>query len=339
VRARLNVLSEMPEEWRAAVMLWKEWNAAHKSMVHGEAAPDANDEYLLYQTLVGAWPDDATAAEGRNQFRERMKGFMLKAVREAKANTTWTEPNQEYEEAIASFVGKILTDAESPFVIGLKELQSRVAFFGTFNSLAQTLLKITSPGVPDFYQGTELWDLNLVDPDNRRPVDYELRRRLLAGLREKFPDDNVASPAALTDLLETAASGAIKLYVIWRALQFRQARAELFARGQYVPLSASGKRADHVCAFARTFGDQWTTTVVPRFTFRLAAGAKAAPIGRSLWPDTVLVLPDGSTPRSFRNVLTGEDIPAIEREGDIVLDLADVLKTFPVALIERGKSL
>src|SRR5205823_2953976 len=192
VRARINVLSEIPEEWRGALLRWNRANTARKSIVQGELAPDRNDEYLFYQVLLGAWPfgDPQSGHPAPDEFavfRERMTAYMLKAIKEAEVHTSWVNPNAEYEEATRTFVTQVLSeDPADAFRLDFAGLQRRVAFFGQVNGLSQVLLKLTSPGVPDVYQGQELWDFSLVDPDNRRPVDYDRRRALLADLRERI---------------------------------------------------------------------------------------------------------------------------------------------------------
>jgi (1->4)-alpha-D-glucan 1-alpha-D-glucosylmutase len=319
VRARLNVLSEMPDTWSDAVTRWSRLNARHKTIARGESSPDANDEYLLYQTLVGAWPDDDSAS-GLTSFRERISSYMLKAIREAKLQTNWTDPDHEYESAVTRFVEKIFSD--DLFLADFRMLQQKVAFFGTFNSLAQVLLKSTSPGVPDFYQGTELWDLSLVDPDNRRPVDFEIRRRLPREL----------NTASLGDLLENWRTGRIKMFVTQRALQFRRSQPALFQKGEYLPLVAKGKAARNVISFARTWRGCTAVTIAPRFVLSLMKGVEKPPIGANVWGDTRLVLPQGFGGKQFHNVFTGQQIPTSAGE----LNASEALKNFPVALLSSG---
>ncbi|HEX5499376.1 MAG TPA: malto-oligosyltrehalose synthase, partial [Thermomicrobiales bacterium] len=206
VRARIDVLSEMPREWRAALNRWTRLNRRHRGRVDGASAPARNDEYLFYQTLLGAWPFDATRPDA--EFVDRIETFMLKAVREAQVHTSWINPNEAYETALAAFVRGVLGDGQDAFFDDFAGLRQTVAHLGAFNALAQQLLKLTAPGVPDIYQGTELWDFSLVDPDNRRPVDYAVRSRLLKALRRRKP-----SPALTTELLDQKADGRIKLYL------------------------------------------------------------------------------------------------------------------------------
>ncbi len=338
VRARLNVLSETPDSWREAVGRWSQWNTDRKVSVDGRPAPDANDEYLLYQTLVGAWPDGAGTLEGLGRFRERVAAYMLKAVREAKAHTSWTDPNAGYEEAVREFIERALTDnANNLFLDDLRRFQRRTAFFGRFNSLAQTLLKITSPGVPDFYQGSELWDLSLVDPDNRRPVDYARRRRLLAEVSGGFNAAGGDPVRFAGELLRESASGKIKLFLIWRALDFRRREPDLFAHGDYAALPAFGERREHVCAFARVREKRAALVVAPRLVLGLTGGREIPPIGAELWKGTMLPLPQARTGDAFRNVFTGEVVKVAEHSGVQALDVAEVLKNFPVALLERAQ--
>src|SRR5205807_9538683 len=201
VRARLNVLSEIPGAWKSAVSKWRALNRRHKQDVRGAAVPDANEEYLLYQTLVGAWPFDENIAA----FRDRVRTYVVKALREGKGHTSWFGPDEEYEEGVRRFVDAILeTRRPNPFLEAFRPFQARVAELGIYNSLAQLVIKIAAPGIPDFYQGTELWDLTLVDPDNRRPVDYDMRKNALARLREQ---------SAPEELLEKRADGRVKLFV------------------------------------------------------------------------------------------------------------------------------
>ena len=336
LRARLNVLSEMPAEWQDAATRWAQMNRGKKTLLDNSPAPDANDEYLLYQTLVGAWPGNLEDEEGLKAFRARVGAFMLKAVKEAKIHTSWTEPNTEYEKALQNFVERVLASGgKNPFVDDLQRFARRVAFFGRFNSLAQTLLKLTSPGVPDFYQGAELWDLNLVDPDNRRPVDYDARRKLLAELRNKFEDVADAGGGFFSELLRDEEPGAMKQFLIWRTLAFRGTRRELFDAGEYLPLSAVGERQQHLCAFARKHKDQTIAVIAPRQVFGLTEGREVAPIGSGIWKDTMVSLPNVRAGDLFRNVLTREMVPAIEKDGGAALELAQALKSFPVALLEK----
>jgi (1->4)-alpha-D-glucan 1-alpha-D-glucosylmutase len=335
VRARLNVLSEMPEKWRETLSRWSQINRDKKAILKNAPEPDSNAEYLLYQTLVGAWPPDADKPDGLKMFRSRISAFMLKAAKEAKEHTSWTEPNGAYEKALQDFIGRVLDDANEIFLSDLRRFAGPIAFFGRFNSLAQTLLKITSPGVPDFYQGSELWDLNLVDPDNRRPVDYETSRKLLSDLKKKFEHVEAGAREFFPAFLQNENSAAMKLFLIWRALIFRQSHRELFECGDYIPLSATGEKREHVVAFARTSKDRIALVVVPRLIFGLTRGAGVPPIGAELWNATELILPHIPPGSLFRNVFTREMVTTIERGGKFALEMGKVLQSFPVALLEK----
>ncbi|HEY9283559.1 MAG TPA: malto-oligosyltrehalose synthase, partial [Pyrinomonadaceae bacterium] len=252
VRARISVLSEIPAEWRAAVTRWREMNRGHKRIGDYAEIPDANEEYLLYQTLVGAWPLEGLGEANRDEFAERVRQYMTKAIKEAKLNTSWINADEDYERAVSDFVTAALAPGDdNAFLADFAGFQRLTARCGMLNSLSQTLLKTTAPGLPDFYQGTEVWNFSLVDPDNRRPVDYARLRALLGSLG----GDGAGDPAALAGrLISEPEDGRLKLFVTSRALAFRKARRELFAAGDYVPLAASGEHADSVVAFARKSG-------------------------------------------------------------------------------------
>jgi (1->4)-alpha-D-glucan 1-alpha-D-glucosylmutase len=295
VRARLNVLSELPEDWAQAVSRWAEMNRPHKvAVADSDAAPDANEEWLLYQTLVGVWDGPPTP-----EFVARVQAYMKKALAEAKVHSSWINPDAEYENAVADFVAKILDSRE--FVQDFDRFAGRVAAAGRVNSLAQTLLRCTLPGVPDTYQGAESWDFSLVDPDNRRPVDYAARAAALAEL------DAADRPPAADD-------PRAKLFVTVRALNCRKAHAKLFAEGEYVPLPATGEHADRVFAFARVLGGSTAVVAVPRFT----AGLKS-------WGDTALPLPPGR----YTNALTGGRL-----EGAV--GASELFAALPAALLVPG---
>ncbi|MGE3519287.1 MAG: malto-oligosyltrehalose synthase [Vicinamibacterales bacterium] len=325
VRARLNVLSELPAEWKGAVRRWRALNRRHKRQSDGRAAPDANEEYFIYQTLIGAWPFDAADEPA---FAVRMSEYMLKALREAKVNTSWLRPDEDYERAVLQFVERVL-DPRRPFLEAFRPFQQRIAALGIWNSLAQLLIKCTAPGVPDFYQGTELWDLSLVDPDNRRPIDYERRRTALAELRSADP-----TGAWLDTLLASRHDGRIKLFVLQRALAARRRLLDVFRSGSYVPLETTGDAASSLFAFARVRGSDLSITCVPRLVAALPTSADGVPRGRATWGNTALVLPDGVEVegRTLTNALTGETLAAASPRGRR-LDAADVFERLPVALL------
>jgi (1->4)-alpha-D-glucan 1-alpha-D-glucosylmutase len=339
VRARLNLLSELPEEWSAALSRWRTLNAGHKTFVEDTPAPDANDEYLLYQTLLGVWPFELSDEQRLSvdpALRERVSAYMHKATKEAKAHTSWINPNEEYDAAVEQFVGRLLDDSpKNPFLADLHMLQRRIAYFGQFNALAQALLKLTSPGVPDIYQGNELWDFSLVDPDNRRPVDYELRRRLLAELQQRLAAPGAERCALARELLDTYQDGRIKLFLTHQVLLFRRDNPGLFQDGDYQPLMAIGEQRDHVFAYIRRYEDATTLIAVPRMIAGLMSGVEQPPLGRSVWGTTWLQVPDEQREWRYHNRLTGE-ILAVERfDGRPGIALAAIFRHFPAALLER----
>jgi (1->4)-alpha-D-glucan 1-alpha-D-glucosylmutase len=335
-RARINVLSEMLSKWREAIQRWSRLNAATKSALNGNPAPHPNDEYLFYQTLIGAWPQDANTPGGLGLFRERVSAYMLKAIREAKAHTSWTNPNAGYEAAMRQFVESLLADSEhNSFLEDFKPFQDRVAFFGRFNSLSQVLLKVASPGVPDFYQGSELWDFNLVDPDNRRLVDYELRRSLLADIHAAVSRGSREMPRFLGRLMKESHTGEIKLYLTCRALNFRRRHRQLFEEANYVPLEANGPKAGHICSFARVSEHGKVIAIAPRLVLGLTKGLEQWPLGSAVWQDTHIAVPDPQPGDKYRNVLTDE---IVSPNPDGSIQVAAALGSFPVALLKANGS-
>jgi (1->4)-alpha-D-glucan 1-alpha-D-glucosylmutase len=268
VRARINVLSEMPGEWYRAIRSWRAMNRAAKTVVGDRPAPDANEEYLLYQTLLGTWPLYPMNPEEHQVYVERIEGYMQKALHEAKVHTSWINPNAGYEAAVTKFVEQVLDPSpQNRFLQELRQFQGPIARAGLWNSLAQVLLKIASPGVPDFYQGNEIWAFDLVDPDNRRPVNYESRRKMLASLRAQAGSDR----AALIDRLgENPCDGAIKMFITSEALRFRREHADLFGLGSYTGLPAEGSRERHVIAFSRATEKEMVVALTGRFFLKLS---------------------------------------------------------------------
>jgi (1->4)-alpha-D-glucan 1-alpha-D-glucosylmutase len=326
VRARIDVLSELPRAWARSLHRWSRMNRDKKRLLNGRAVPDPNEEVLLYQALLGTWP---LQAEEVPPLQERIKTYVIKAAREAKVHTSWLHPNEAYEEALASFVEACLNASSSnEFLADFLPFQGRIAYYGALNSLAQVLLKIASPGVPDFYQGTELWDFSLVDPDNRRPVDFSERTELLGKLKRLEADDPVRFVGAL---LARWRDGRIKLYLISRALEFRRAHERLFQRGAYIPLSVAGEGKEHVVAFARQYGDAWALVVVPRLVTRLCAVGRP-PLARRVWKSSAITFPR-KAPKRWVNVLTEEVLEASHSSGERTLEVCEVLRRLPVALL------
>lgn len=320
VRARLNVLSEIPDEWQQHVKLWSRINRRKKKKVGDIQAPDKNDEYFLYQTLIGSFPFFESEYD---EYIERIKKYVIKAVREAKVHTAWLKPDTDYEDAFMLFIDKILNRFDNN--IFLKEFlpfQRKISFYGIFNSLSQTLLKISAPGLPDFYQGTELWDLNLVDPDNRRAVDYEKRHNYLTEIQRHEKDDNLR---LINDLLSNRQDGRIKLFLVYKALQVRKNYQSLFENGSYIPLEVEGKYKNHIIAFTRNDGHQWAVAIAPRsLTTLIEAGEY--PLGVEVWEDTHINFPEDI--HSWDNMITNQQLNS---EGK--LWVADILKNFPLGLL------
>jgi (1->4)-alpha-D-glucan 1-alpha-D-glucosylmutase len=332
VRARLDVLSEMTTPWREAVRRWMRMNRTRKREIDGLQAPSSNDEYHFYQTLLGSWPLGATDAAANGVYRERIEAYMIKAVREAKQRTSWTETDPAYEEALLQFVRHVLEPRDSNlFLADFLEFQRRVARFGLLNSLSQTLCKLTAPGVPDIYQGNELWDFSLVDPDNRRPIDYQQRHRLLAELER-----HRAGPP-LEELTAHLEDGRGKLFLTWKVLQLRREQPWLFSHGDYRGLRVHGARAHHVCSFARRCARQSLLVIAPRLFRRLLDDPARLPLGGAVWENTLIELPrDERNRRSFHNVLDGTELQPV-RQGDTSgILVAQALAQFPVALLTGG---
>ncbi len=310
VRNRLNVLSELPDIWEATVRRWAEKNAQYKTTLDdGTVAPDANEEYLIYQTIVGAWP---WLPIDQENFAGRVKEYLAKALSEGKVNVSWINPRPEYTEAVQRFVDRVLGAGE--FLAQLEDLLASVRIHGAINSLAQLVLKATSPGVPDFYQGTDMWDLSLVDPDNRRPVDYPHRVQTLAALAAKSSED------AAQDVLGTLEDGRVKLLTMVKTLAVRNMHRATFDEGAYTPLEVSNP--DHAFAFLR--GED-VLVIIPRFTHTLTGGKSELPIGQ-VWNGLTVTAPTGNWTHAF----TGKTI-----KGG-TCDLTEVFGSFPVAVLTRA---
>jgi (1->4)-alpha-D-glucan 1-alpha-D-glucosylmutase len=333
VRARISALSELPEAWRDALARWSSSNEAHRVLVEDEKAPDRNVEYLLYQTLLGAWPVEPYSDAEYADFVRRIQAYMEKATHEAKVHTSWINPNADYDDALRQFVGRILDPgASADFLADFRAFQRRISRYGFFNSLSQCLLKITAPGAPDTYQGTELWDFSLVDPDNRRPVDYDKRRRLLGELLERSRELKQRSQLA-DELVDTMADGRIKLYVTALALRCRRTQAGLFSEGSYAPVEPGGPKAEHVFSFVRHHGDRTAFVAVPRLVVKLLPDAAGLPHGPAVWGETMLPLPEELADRSWHSLFTGETLTPVEHRGQSALSAASVFGRFPVALL------
>ncbi|MGC2193659.1 MAG: malto-oligosyltrehalose synthase [Terriglobales bacterium] len=312
VRARINVLSELPEEWERCLNHWSQLNESKCRRVKGVRAPERNEETLLYQILIGSWP---VAEAPCACYTRRIQEFMVKAVREAMVHTRWTIPNLEHEQALTDFVQAILDDSpDNRFLRDFAPFAQKVAYHGALNSLSQLVVKLASPGVADFYQGSESWDLRLVDPDNRQPVDFFKRREMLDSLH--------GDPLSLSDLVANWQDGRIKTYVTTRGLQFRKSHAALLLKGDYFPVPVEGPQEDCVISFARRYRGDWSVVVLPRFTTRMLEGR-----------NTRLLLPK-EAPVCWVNIFDDRPVESV-KNGANVLVIGDLIRAFPVALLSN----
>jgi malto-oligosyltrehalose synthase len=312
-RVRLALISEIPREWGRRVTQWFRLNRSRRSEVDGEIVPDRNVEYLFYQSLLGAWPPDLSPGDtqGMKNLGERLEAYMVKAVREGKQQSSWSNPNAAYEVALQRFVQTVLDATRpNPFLIEFHAFVESLARLGAISSLSQLVLKLTVPGVPDIYQGGELWDFSLVDPDNRRPVDWSVRRALLAEVTGASP----------VDLAQNWRDGREKMFVAWKLLELRRMQPELFAAGDYQPLEAEGEASDHLCAFARKRDDETMIVAVPRLVHRLYQGGPTAH-----WGCTEITPPPHGR---WRNIFTGGRL-----EGQDPVRISELLADFPVCVL------
>jgi (1->4)-alpha-D-glucan 1-alpha-D-glucosylmutase len=344
-RARLNVLSELADDWAKTVSRWARTNASLRTTVDTLPAPDRNDEYLYYQTLLSVWPAELAAApvptRAPDGLSTRLTAFLMKATREAKLRTSWIAPDDAYGAAVTAFVEKTLDGPHAArFLPSFVPFARRVARAGAVNSLAQLALKLTAPGVPDIYQGNELWDLHLVDPDNRGPVDFEARQSALAALQPAFDlaERDSGSPGELagivSELLEAWPDGRIKLWLTARLLRWRQSDRRLFLQGSYMPLHVEGPRWARVVAYARYYENRGLITVVPRLAANFGTVDHGWPISETVWQDTAVRIPDSFADGTLRNVITGESAAVVRSESGVTLALGAVLRTFPIAVVE-----
>ena len=315
---------------------WHTLNKGRKRLVDDQLAPDRNDEVLLYQSLVGVWPFESMNASQYRVLCDRIQTYMAKATKEAKVHTSWINPNEEYDAAVYSFIEAILDRTEpNEFLDDFLPFQTKVAQYGIYNSLSQVLFKIAAPGVPDFYQGTELWDLSLVDPDNRRLVDFTVRNAMLRKLRYAVRDAGQDLMPLMRDLVKTRADGRIKLYVTMAALHFRRAHASLFRNGEYMPVHGIGENRDYMCAFARRYEDESVIAVIPSRIVHLLPDAMKLPLGSAVWRKTWIALPFDQPNSRYHNIFTNELVTSTMVDGQPAIPLATVLGKFPVAMLER----
>jgi len=323
------VLSEIPAEWYRAIRSWHGLNRSRTAEINGETVPSMAEEYLFYQTLTGVWPlHEPTLAE-RQELTARLRAYMRKALREAKQHSSWINPNPRYEDAVDHFVCATLDTApENQFPCEVSQFVGRIKLAGLWNSLSQVLLKVASPGVPDFYQGSELWDFSLVDPDNRRPVDYTRRCRLLSTVRDM---QSQGAPALLEQITKNPSDGLVKLYVTSSALAFRKSHGDLVTEGSYIPLRAAGSCQKHAVAFARTLGPRCLIAAAGRFFMEL--GRNRNPTGEA-WGESVLLIRRDCVRPAYRDVFSCRTIETVHRNGKHVLPLAEVFAHLPVAWLE-----
>ena len=331
VRARINVLSELPDEWQAHLELWAKQNSKHKEEIEGRAVPDRNEEYFLYQTLLGMWPVDEQSCR---TLLERVQAYLIKANREAMVHTRWTRPNERHEEALRRFARTILSSEESTdFLQDFRSFVKKVAYFGMINSLSQVLLKITSPGVPDFYQGSELWDLRLVDPDNRRPVNFARRINLLETLH-RAQSEVQDSERLARDVVDRWQDGGTKLFLLGKAIRHRRAHEQLFRDGDLLPLETTGDRSRNVVAFIRKNNAESSLVAIPRWLSQVSKISTAAPAAQN-WEDTKVVLPE-DFPVDWRNVITGGRLTTEKTGNHTYLTPEKLFRDFPVALLSAA---
>lgn len=327
VRARINVLSEIPQEWSEKLTKWSKINKEFMTQEGDDPIPDRNEEYLFYQTLVGTWPLGNIDAAEHLQYSKRIQNYMEKAIKEAKIHTSWINPNKRYEQEVHQFIEKVLnldTD-KNPFIKEIKQFIPKIAAAGMLNSLSQVLIKCISPGVPDFYQGSELWDFSLVDPDNRRPIDYEIRKYLIKNLS---PKEGQKRSDFLKAMLEHPEDGRIKLFVTLEALQLRKKFSEVFLNGSYIPLVVKGSKDQHLIAFARNLGSKVIIAIATRFFMPLLK-QEIPLISPKLWKGTVVELPEELRGHRFKNVFTQEEIV-----GSPEIELTQILDPLSIALLE-----
>ncbi|MGM0632653.1 MAG: malto-oligosyltrehalose synthase [Pseudomonadota bacterium] len=334
VRARINVISEVPDAWRRQVARWSRLNRGRKRPVDNVPAPSRNDEYLFYQTLFGTWPLTSPDEPALSAYRARIEAYMLKAAREAKVHTSWINTGEAYEAALRHFVQTALQDSgHNAFLAEFAAFQQPLAHCGLLQSLSQTLLKLTIPGVPDIYQGNDLWCFDLVDPDNRHAVDYAQRMAALRSLMQT--SDGGSRTDLCRELLAQPEDGRAKLYVTWQALTLRNRFPQLFRDGDYLALDTDGTRAEHLVAFARRSGGAEVIVVAVRWFARLPVAGRDTPPGTDCWADTSVELPPGAPAATWRNVLTNEPITPFLRGSECRLAAADLLRDFPLALLVR----
>ncbi|MFW6149520.1 MAG: malto-oligosyltrehalose synthase, partial [Atribacterota bacterium] len=332
IRARINVLSEIPKQWQEKLYHWHHLNIAKKKKAGALLFPDKNMEYFIYQTLIGTFPFSGLSGVNR-VYQERIQQYLLKSAREAKTYTSWLNPYKPYEEALIDFTNELLKQGDqknNQFLNDLFAFQKTISHYGMLNSLSQILLKLTCPGVPDFYQGSELWDFRLVDPDNRRPVDYKCRIHYLEDIQIKKRDTIVV---LLEELLAKPADGRIKLFIIHQLLQLRKKEPELFHEGSFIPLAVQGKHKNHLLTYLREYQDKAILVVIPRFYTSLVKPGQY-PLGKDIWEDTIIKLPISIKEQAW-DCISEKSI-----QLNNLIPIGKILEYFPVSviLIRKGVS-
>nr|MBU1328676.1 malto-oligosyltrehalose synthase [Candidatus Omnitrophota bacterium] len=331
-RMRINVLSEIPDEWKSKISEWSKFNQGFKTTIEGVSEPRKNTEYFIYQTLIGVWPDEPLTAENQGLFIERIWQYVLKSIREAKIYTNWTQPNTEYEEAVNRFIHAIFAQGtSSDFWKNFVPFQKRIAFFGKFNSLSATLLKISSSGVVDIYQGNETWNYALVDPDNRQCVNFETRKRILNSIKKKTGSKGfgkfMVRSSGEEDLEE------LKLFYTWKGLCFRRQHKDLFVDGEYIPVEIVGPRENNVVAFIRKRGKQLALVVAGRF-FTGWPMDKSANEDSYFWNNTELIWPEGlEVPKRLRDVIISQMVDVVSSKQTAVIKVSDLFQKSCAAIL------
>jgi (1->4)-alpha-D-glucan 1-alpha-D-glucosylmutase len=325
-RARIAVLSEIPERWEAALRCWSRANEKFVRKADSAAVPDRNEEYLFYQTLIGTWP---LQENEWNTFIPRIQDYMIKATREAKVHTRWSRPNETHESALRDFVAAVLDrQGNGEFCSKFEEFQKFTSLYGMLNGLSQTLLKATCPGVPDSYQGSELWDIRLVDPDNRGTIDFKKRRELAAVLREAYESQNGQN---IEQMLASWRDGLVKMHVLKRALNARSANPDLYLDGEYLPIEIEGQHKGRVVAFARKRRNDWIISVSIRCGASVLAPITGPEEREKFWNQTELILPSGA-PEEWKNILTGGAAAISSTAAH--LNVGAAFEHFPLALLQ-----
>jgi (1->4)-alpha-D-glucan 1-alpha-D-glucosylmutase len=327
VRARINVLSEVPHEWAKRVRRWSRMNKHKKISVGGVPVPTPNEEVIFYQAMLGIWPLEPFENVDKKALRSRLEEFLVKAAKEAKTETSWLSPNEKHESALRQFVSSLLAaPVRDSFISDFLQLHRGVAFLGACNSCSQLLLKMTAPGVPDFYQGSELWNLCLTDPDNRQSVDFRSRVMASEKLESKGAD---LRANGIGEILNNWPDGRLKLFLTKCVLNFRRSHPDLFAKGCYIPLSTYGSYRRSVFAFARHSENEWLMVAVPRLLKNIVK-AGTFPLGK-VWGTTTLEIP-ATMPELWTDILTNEPIDLSERTQGVTVPVSEIFRHLPFAV-------